>query len=323
MTESGADSETGADSGSGADSVAARRGPAFELAAGSISLVLVWGMTQPVIKAAYGGLSPFALIWIRAAVSALTLTAWMIVMKVPDRTTLPTPGAERVHRIFNGVLHNAYILFLYIGMTGTQAARASVLLYTQPVWVMLIAAALLPGERITARRSLGFGTAMAGTIVIFSQRMGGEGALWADSFIVISALVWGFQAIHFKKYLGRSDMFAVTRWAMIIGAPLYLALSWLTEDGGRYAFGPAEIYAIFHMGVISSGLILVLWAHLMLKYSPARVSVFLFMTPAVGVAGSAVMLGETVGWNLLAGAALTITGVWLVTVERKRSPGKV
>jgi drug/metabolite transporter (DMT)-like permease len=308
---------------SGADSEAAGRGGAVELAAGSLALVLVWGMTQPVIKASYGGLSPFALIWIRAAVSALTLTAWMVLMKVPDRTTLPTPAAERAHRILNGILHNAYILFLYVGMTGTQAARASVLFYTQPIWVMLFAAALLPGERITAHRSLGFGTAMAGTIVIFSQRMGGESALWADLFIVISALIWAFQAIHFKKYLARSDMFAVTRWAMIIGAPLYLALSWLTEGGGRYAFGPAEFYAIFHMGVISSGLVLVLWAHLMLKHSPARVSVFLFMTPAVGVAGSAVMLGEAVGWNLLSGAALTITGVWLVTVGGRRSPGRV
>ncbi|MBT3819931.1 MAG: DMT family transporter, partial [Nitrospinaceae bacterium] len=103
---------------------------------------------------------------------------------------------------------------------------------------------------------------------------------------------------------------------------LYLALSLLTEDGGRYAFGAAEIYAVFHMGVISSGLILVLWAHLMLKHSPARVSVFLFLTPAVGVAASAIILGESLGWNLLAGAVLTISGVWLVTVEGRKSLSK-
>ena len=54
----------------------------------------------------------------------------------------------------------------------------------------------------------------------------------------------------------------------------------------------------------------------MLRHSPARVSVFLFLTPAVGVAGSAFFLGEEIGWLLLAGALLTIAGVWLATVER-------
>jgi len=298
---------------------AAGKSGTMELVTGCASLVLVWGLTQPVIKAAYAGMSPFALIWIRAAVSALTLTAWMIVMLVPDRVTHSNPRVELGHRILNGLLHNAYILFLYIGMTGTQAARASLLLYTQPIWVMLIAALVFPGERITPRRALGFATAMAGTVTIFAQRLAGESALWADSFLVIAAVLWAVQAIHFKRFLGGSDMFAVTRWAMLIGAPLYLALSWLTEDGGRYAFGMAQLYAFFHMGIISSGLILVLWAHLMLKHSPARVSVFLFLTPAVGVAGSTIILGESLGWNLLAGAVLTITGVWLVTVEGRRA----
>ncbi|MBT3350436.1 MAG: DMT family transporter [Nitrospinaceae bacterium] len=301
---------------------AATKSGTVELVAGCTSLVIVWGLTQPVIKAAYAGLSPFALIWLRAALSALTLTVWMLVMRVPDRVTHTNPRAELGHRILNGILHNAYILFLYIGMTSTQAARASILLYTQPVWVMLFAALVFPGERITPRRALGFGAAMAGTVVIFAQRLAGQSELWADSFLVIAAVLWAVQAIHFKRFLSGSDMFAVTRWAMLIGTPLYLALSLLTEDGGRYAFGAAEIYAVFHMGVISSGLILVLWAHLMLKHSPARVSVFLFLTPAVGVAASAIILGESLGWNLLAGAVLTISGVWLVTVEGRKSLSK-
>ncbi len=295
-----------------------RQRGALDLIGGSLLLVLVWGMTQPAIKAAYAGMSPFALVWIRSALSALTITAWSLAAGIPDRVTQPHPRRELAHRILNGALHNAYVFFIYTGMTGTQASRASVLLYTQPVWVMLIGAALLTGERITLRRGLGFFIAMAGTVTIFSRRLGGESALWADLFIVISAMLWGFQAVHFKRFLGRSDVFAVTRWAMIIGAPLYFALTWAVEDGGRYAFGFPQLYAIFHMGVVSSSLVLVFWAHLMMKFSPARVSIFLFLTPAVGVAGSAFFLGETVGAQFLAGAAMTIFGVWLVTVERGR-----
>ncbi len=289
----------------------------LELIGGSLILVLVWGMTQPAIKAAYAGMSPFALVWIRSVLSALTITVWSLAAGIPDRVTQPHPRRELAHRILNGVLHNAYVFFIYTGMTGTQASRASVLLYTQPVWVMLIGAALLTGERITLRRGLGFFIAMAGTVTIFSRRPGGEGALWADLFIVAAAILWGFQAVHFRRFLGQSDVFAVTRWAMLIGAPFYFTLTWVVEDGGRYAFGFPQLYAIFHMGVVSSSLVLVLWAHLMMKFSPARVSIFLFLTPAVGVAGSAIFLGETVGAQFLAGASVTIFGVWLVTVRRR------
>jgi drug/metabolite transporter (DMT)-like permease len=289
----------------------------WELASGSLLLVLVWGITQPTIKAAYAGMSPFALIWIRSVLSVLTISAWRFFAGVSDQSTQVLPQREKAHRIINGCLHNSYILFLYLGMTGTQASRASVLLYTQPIWVMLISALFLSGEHISPRRGIGFLIAMTGTVAIFSHRLGGESALWADSFVVISAMLWACQAIHFKRYLSRSDVYAVTRWGMLIGAPLYFTLTFVAEDGGRYAFGVPQVYAIFHMGLVSSGMVLVLWAHLMRKFSPARVSVFLFLTPVVGVAVSALWLGEVIESWFLAGAGMTIFGVWLVTTERR------
>lgn len=292
----------------------------FELIFGALLIAFVWGITQPIIKGAYAGLSPFALIWMRALISALTLTVWMRIAQREDRVTHPGRRHEVFHRILNGLLHNAYILFLYVGMTSTLAARASVLLYTQPIWVMLIAAAALPGERITWARALGFGAAMAGVVAVFAGRLEGDGALWAESFILLSAFIWGLQTIHFRKYLGRSDIVAVTRWAMIIGAPLYLFLSWSWEEGGRYAFGFSEVFAILFMGLLSSGLFLVYWAYLLMKYSPPRVSVFFFLCPVFGVAGSALMLGERIGWPLIAGGVLIVAGVWWVTNEG-RAPG--
>ncbi|MDA1000945.1 MAG: DMT family transporter [bacterium] len=289
----------------------------FELIIGALLIAFIWGITQPVIKGAYAGLSPFALIWMRSVLSALTLTVWMGFAKREDRTTHPDRRHEVFHRILNGLLHNAHILFLYVGMTSTLAARASVLLYTQPIWVMLIAAAALPGERITAIRALGFIVAMAGTVTVFFDRLAGEGALWAESFILLSAVIWCVQTIHFRKYLGRSDVVAVTRWAMLIGAPLYLALTWLWEGGGRYVFGFAEVFAILFMGLLSSGLFLVYWAYLLMKYSPPKVSVFFFLCPVFGVGGSALALGERIGWPLLAGGALIVCGVWFVTNEER------
>ena len=86
---------------------------------------------------------------------------------------------------------------------------------------------------------------------------------------------------------------------------------------GILSFGGAQILAVVYMGVASSALLLAYWGYLLLKYSPARVSVFLFLNPIVGVLGSALYLGERVSWRLAAGAALTAAGVWLVTGEKR------
>ena len=292
-------------------------GAPLELAFGSLLLTLTWGMAQPVIKGAYGGLTPFGLIWMRCSAAVLTLTIYSLLLGAPDRATHKSAWKEKGHRALSGLLHNVYIWFLYQGMFGTAAARASVLLYSQPIWVMLLGAAFLSGERVTPARAAGFALAMGGTVTVFSNRLGADGALWADSYILLAAVLWAAQTIHYRRCLWNSDVVSISRWAMLIGAPAYFLLASSEPGFGILSFGGAQILAVVYMGVASSALLLAYWGYLLLKYSPARVSVFLFLNPIVGVLGSALYLGERVSWRLAAGAALTAAGVWLVTGEKR------
>ncbi len=292
-------------------------GAPLELVFGSLLLTLTWGMAQPVIKGAYGGLTPFGLIWMRCSAAVLTLTIYSLLLGAPDRATHKSAWKEKGHRALSGLLHNVYIWFLYQGMFGTAAARASVLLYSQPIWVMLLGAAFLSGERVTPARAAGFALAMGGTVTVFSNRLGADGALWADSYILLAAVLWAAQTIHYRRCLWNSDVVSISRWAMLIGAPAYFLLASSDPGFGILSFGGAQILAVVYMGVASSALLLAYWGYLLLKYSPARVSVFLFLNPIVGVLGSALYLGERVSWRLAAGAALTAAGVWLVTGEKR------
>lgn len=289
----------------------------LELVLGSLLLTTVWGMAQPVIKGAYAGVTPYAMIWMRCCAGVLTLTLYRLLMRIPESVTYHDPWQEKGHRILNACMHNAYVWFLYQGMFGTAAARASVLLYTQPVWVMLLSALFLTGERITLVRALGFATAMAGTVTVFSNSLEAGGSMQADFFILIAAAGWATQSIHYRRYLSNSDVTSIARWSMLIGAPTYFLLSFSQPDFGITHIGGPQIFAVVYMGVIASALLLAYWGHLLLRYSPAKISVFFFMTPIVGVVGSALYLGEQLGWHLLLGAALTAAGVWLVTGERR------
>ena len=292
-------------------------GMTLELLLGSLLLTTAWGMAQPVIKGAYAGVTPYAMIWMRCCTGVLTLTLYRFLMRTPERVTHNDPWKEKGHRILNALMHNAYVWFLYQGMFGTAAARASVLLYTQPVWVMLLSAVFLTGERITLMRGLGFATAMAGTVTVFSNSLEAAGSLRADFYILVAAAGWAMQTIHYRRYLWNSDVVSVARWSMLIGAPTYFLLSFSQPDFGISHIGGAQIFAVLYMGVIASALLLAYWGHLLLRYSPAKISVFFFMTPIIGVVGSGLYLGERLGGHLLIGAAFTAAGAWLVTGERR------
>ena len=90
-------------------------GMTLELVLGSLLLTMVWGMAQPVIKGAYAGVTPYAMIWMRCCTGVLTLTLYRLLMRIPDSVTHHDPWKEKGHRILNALMHNVYVWFLYQG----------------------------------------------------------------------------------------------------------------------------------------------------------------------------------------------------------------
>ena len=104
--------------------------------------------------------------------SALVLLGlWMWARGVPLRL----PGEGRGAGIVAGLLFAIEFMFLFSALDLTTVARASIVFYSMPVWLALAAHVLLPGERLTALRSVGLVLAMAGVVIALADRGSGPG----------------------------------------------------------------------------------------------------------------------------------------------------
>ena len=70
--------------------------------------------------------------------------------------------------------------------------------------------------------------------------------------------------------------------------------------------------AIFYQGIVIAGFCFVSWTSILEKYSPSKLVVLFFVTPLFGVVLSYLLLGDEIGFALIAGACLVAYGIYLV-----------
>ena len=81
--------------------------------------------------------------------------------------------------------------------------------------------------------------------------------------------------------------------------------------------GPLLAWLYCSFGVV--GIAFLLWVRLLKANSPALLSVFVFPTPIFGILFSALVFGERPPIELVIGVAGVVSGILLVTLERRKS----
>jgi drug/metabolite transporter, DME family len=162
-----------------------RSGPALLI----IAAALCWSLVGPVSRLAYAeGISPLEVAFWRAALATILfgIHARIIGAKLPKRRDA---GGILTFAMIGGSL---FFLAYHTAVEAGGAALAAVLLYTAPAWV-IVAAAFLFKERITALRLLALALTVAGIVLIAMQ--GG------DTRVTTAAIIWGLLAgISYASY---------------------------------------------------------------------------------------------------------------------------
>ena len=75
--------------------------------------------------------------------------------------------------------------------------------------------------------------------------------------------------------------------------------------------------AVFFLGIMASGLSLVLYFSLLHEIGATRTATASYLQPLIGVALGAVFLAEQLDWRMLAGGVMILAGVWWVNKRKK------
>jgi drug/metabolite transporter (DMT)-like permease len=280
-----------------------------------VLLCLSWGLSQVAMKVASTGIQPVFQAGLRSGIGGLMVVLWCRFRGVAliGRDGTLAPG------LVAGFLFGSEFILIYVGFEYTTVSRGILFVYTMPFFVAAGAHFLIPGERLTPLRALGFCAAFAGVVLVFADRESvvSPEAWIGDLLCLIAALFWAATTMTIKTTrLRKVPAEKVLIYQLGVSAFMGLALAPL--------FGPlireitpvvvlAFAYQVFPVVAVSY----IAWFWILLRYSAGQLSAFTFLTPVFSVLFGALILSEPVTINLAAALCLVALGIYLVNRPRR------
>jgi len=278
--------------------------------------VVLFGLAFPVLKIGLEASTPVWLAAGRASLSALTafvLLAALGRLQWPHRDDWPIVLSVGACQL------TLYFTFANLGLQHVPAGRSGVLSYTAMLW--LVPLSVLVGERVGWRGLLGVALGTAGIVVLIEptrfdwrNRAVIEGHIW----LLVAGFAWAIAILHARRHRWRAAPLDLLPWQMSVATLLLWPLAVLIEPHGHLDLGRHELWiALLYIGTFAgpAGT----WAAVSVARAlpPVMGSLGMLGTPLVGIAASALLLGEPITSSLMMGTALIIAGIAIVILDRK------
>ena len=286
-------------------------------AASLIGFSMLLAVNQVSIKIGNTGLQPVFMAGARSVGALVVLLLWMRLRRVPFRIM---PGTVPVGLLL-GALFSVEFACIFFALDWTTVARTSILFYTMPVWLGFAAHFLIEGDRLTARKLMGQGLAVAGVVVAVTMRSEtGEATLLGDALALAGAMCWaGIALIARVSPISKSSPEMQLFWQLAVSGPALILLAlW---------FGPfLRDPQIHHWAILGFQIVFIaslgflFWFWLLSIYPASSVASFSFLTPVLGVGLGWLLLGEQVGPRILLSLVLVCAGLILINRPRKDRP---
>jgi drug/metabolite transporter (DMT)-like permease len=278
-----------------------------------ILLAAIWGSSFMFMRYAVPQLGPAWLMAIRLFSAAAFL--WVVTRFL--RRPLHLRRHAR-HYLILGLFNTAlpFTIFAWSAQV-LPASLLSILNSTAPLWGLVIGV-VWRRKPITPRAALGllFGMGGVATLVGFSGSTLPPGATVAVLVTLCAAACYGI-ASSYAEFAESVEAYANAHGSLWFAALLLTPL--LPFAPLPEAWPPATVAAALALGLLCSGVAYLLYYHLIATIGAPSAMTVGYLIPLWGVFWGWLFLGERIGWNTLAGAALVLTGTALVTGLRVQS----
>ncbi|PUE06791.1 EamA family transporter [Limnohabitans sp. T6-5] len=281
----------------------------------------LWSVNYIVARSAPGVVAPHMLALGRWALAGLILSflarheLWL-----ERRGTLRAAWQYLVLGALGMLICGAWV---YKGAQTTTAMNIALIYAASPVLIAL-GAVLWLGERFSWRQGLGVLVALSGVfhVVVKGQWLSLAQVQWVagDGWIVLAMVSWAGYALLQKKWA--SPLSATARLATIcMGGVLVLLpfAAWESMQADTPAWSTQATWLVVSAGLVPG--IGAYWAYGFCQkmLGASRVAASLYLGPLYGGLTAWAVLGESMGWHHLMGAALILPGIYLASRQARET----
>ncbi|MFA5171179.1 MAG: DMT family transporter [Sulfuriferula sp.] len=283
-----------------------------------ITSTLFWGANFALAGPILQDISPLWLAALRFVLSALIMIAFSSWRGEP--LIVPALQYIKTYFLIGAVGIGGFNLLFFYAMQTTSAGNASLIMATNPLVTMVLAALVL-GERPGLRLLLSLPLALAGVIVVISSgdmsKLTHLQNVQGDLLMLGANLAWAGYNVLSRKLMPQQSALTNTTLVMSAGALILLVAAAISHEH-MTAIG---FYAGIDLAIMVVGgtvLAYLFWNTGIARLGAGRTAIFMNLIPVFAMLTAAVM-GYLPNAAQIMGGALVISGVALAMVpQRKR-----
>lgn len=276
-------------------------------ALGIILLSLLWGYTWVLAKQALNFSPPLMLTFMRVFGGAIALFFALKILRQP--MTLKAPRSVLLISLCQV---SGFMLLQTFSLKFGAAGKTAVLVYTMPLWTLLLAWPIL-GERVRGAQWLAVGGILTGLLLIIEPWHLQAGWL-SNSLGIGAAVCWAMGTVLVKKLRSRTrvNLLSLTAWSNLIGS-LPVALIVAFSDEPPVIWTTEFVGIMLVLTLISTAFCWWLWTSILDRVPAWEASLLVLGTPVIAIICSRVILNEGFSQYEIAGILLIGAGLLLLS----------
>ncbi|HYP40925.1 MAG TPA: DMT family transporter [Chloroflexia bacterium] len=282
-----------------------------------VALAVTFFSTTPVFIVWADPMDPVVKTWGRmlVAASVVGLAAWLTTRRA-DAVQLESAHTRRnatIRFLAYGLIAALHFLFYIASLSFTTAAHSLSIVYTAPIFVTILSAALLK-EAVRPRQWVGVGVTVLGVAILagLEPQMSWEMA-FGDLLALLCAITFGFYSVAGRYERDRYPLLvyasrvygAAALWLLL---PALLALPSMPPA----AWGWAQLLSVVALGIGPLALGHTLYNASLRRTHATYVNIIASQEVTGGIILSWLLLSQVPTPNALAGAFVTLVGIALV-----------
>ncbi len=279
--------------------------------------ILLWSSAFIATKVGVTHSPPLSLLAVRFLSAALVMALLALIFRIP----LPKGQSAWGRLVVFGLLNSGiYLGCNYEALRYLSAGMGSIIAATNPLLLTLVAPFVLR-ERLTWWKVLGLLLGFGGVLFVMVARLNSNSQLDTPggmlvSFIGTACLVGA--TIFYKRYPPREHAFVVNAVQLGAAGLALIVPALLFEHPEQVHIDMPLVESFLYLVLVISVGASLIWFWLLKQGEASVVSSYYFLTPIMGLALAALLLGEPFGLRDAIGLVAVAVGIALINRPMKR-----